>query len=287
MGLDSLEQLLKNGLRPLGLLHEVNWILNELQPLPLEEAKQRAEYILARRMRGEPLAYILGHWDFRKLTLSVGPGVLIPRPETEELVDHALRHIEKAVLAQKTPTSPFRVADLGSGTGAIAYSLLSESKEEIHVTAVEKSPEAFGYLNKNKNVLSDDKKSKIDLRCSDWSDLGESSFDLIVSNPPYVSFEEYQSLEGSVKEYEPRAALVPNDGSSEAERVEAFSAYESIFQLAQRTLAPGGALLLEFGPAQEALWTQKMPNEFRWEIFKDLSGKPRILYAFDFLIKNR
>ena len=270
--LESLRTFLRKEFAMLNSPQESNWVLKELEGLSSCEAHERAETIVSRRKKGEPLAYILGHWDFRKLKLSVGPGVLIPRPETEELVQIVLEYMERS--AKKS----FRVADLGAGSGAIAYSLVSEAKKEIEVIAVEKSHDAFFYLKKNLPAAFS---KKIQLLNQDWEAANLSDVDIIVSNPPYVSLFEMQNLDSSVKDYEPREALLAG------EHLGASAAYESLIRIAKRSLNPGGALFFEFGPAQDGIWDKLIPPNFQWKTYKDLSGKERILSAFDLSSKNR
>lgn len=270
----SLQKFLNTEFKLLAAPQEAKWVFEELQSLEALSAFERAEEILLRRKKGEALAYILGHWDFRRLQLSVGPGVLIPRPETEELVDFVLKHLSSK------PISSAKVADLGAGSGAIAYALADESPVPLDVYAVEKSGEAFAFLEKNLQSLTPEKQKSIHLIHSDWSSAALPELDVLVSNPPYVSLEEYLNLEPGVRDFEPKSALVPED------ETDAMAAYKSLLSVARKLLKPGGALFFEFGPAQESLWAPLM-GEFQWQIFKDLSGKARFLYAFDFKPQNR
>jgi len=269
-----LQKFLNQEFKTLAIAHEAKWVFEELQKLDACAAHEKAEEIILRRKKGEALAYILGHWDFRRLRLSVGSGVLIPRPETEELVEHVLEYLKKSNLVTA------KIADLGSGSGAIALALSQEAPLPVEVYAVEKSREAYAYLEKNLSALSDLKRKQLRLIHGDWSDATLPQLDIIVSNPPYVSVEEYASLDKDVRDFEPKCALVPTLEN------DPMSAYKSILNVARRSLKEGGALFLEFGPAQEGLWEPLM-GEYQWEIFKDLSGKQRILYAFDFKPKSR
>jgi release factor glutamine methyltransferase len=266
--LNTLDEFLKFEFRKLGCEQESKWVLESLSAISdFNSAKSHAENIVERRKSSEPLAYILGNWEFRDLNLAVGPGVLIPRPETEQLVSLALNLIDKS---QK---SIFRIADLGAGSGAITYSIAAEAKSRVELFAVEKSGSAFGYLQKN---FPANTKNKIHLIQKDWVELDLSKLDLIVSNPPYVSPSEYKLLDLGVKNFEPKCALVPDH------EVNPYSAYESIFEVARRSLSTGGAVLCEFGPAQ-TYWSELLFVGFGgWRTFKDLSGKERYLYAFDF-----
>ncbi|MEZ4814868.1 MAG: peptide chain release factor N(5)-glutamine methyltransferase [Bdellovibrionota bacterium] len=269
----SLEEYLNKEFSNLSLRHEAKWVLEELSLLDADLARVKASEIVERRKTGEPLAYILGHWAFRNLNLEVGPGVLIPRPETEELVGHVLKHVMERAL-QKV-----KIVDFGSGSGAIAYALADELEIPFEITAVERSQEAFSFLSKNKNTLNLEKQKNIHLIQSDWNSFEGRDFDIIVSNPPYVSAQEYEDLEEEVRSREPKAALVPEN------MLDPMSAYRELLALSSVILKKDGALFFEFGPAQEPLWAPLM-TESQWQVFKDLSGKPRFLYAFDLAKKN-
>ncbi len=270
----SLQKFLNQEFKALAIAHEAKWVFEELKMLDACTAHDKAEEIILRRKKGEALAYILGHWDFRKLRLSVGSGVLIPRPETEELVEHVLDYLKNSQL------SSAKIADLGSGSGAIALAIAQEATIPVEVYAVEKSVEAFSYLEKNLKTISDNKNKQVHLVNSDWSTAQLPELDVIVSNPPYVSLEEYTSLEKEVRDFEPKSALVPEiEGDP-------MSAYKSLLNVARKHLKVGGVLFFEYGPAQEGLWEPLM-GEYQWKTFKDLSGKQRILYSFDFKPKSR
>ena len=277
---EALFSYLQKELSLLGCSHEAKWIAEELVEdnslKDFDSKKVAAQIIVERRKTGEPLAYILGHWDFRNLKLKVGPGVLIPRPETEELVGHALAHLENAM--RITPGKLLRVADLGAGSGAIAFAIADEANFPLEIFAVEKSPEAFTWLQKN---IPSSSKSKIHLIQSDWENANLSEIDLIVSNPPYIPEVEMNTLSRDVLQFEPHVALMPLDKEN------VFAAYDSLMRLSEQILAPNGALLCEFGSAQKD-WESHISHSFKsWKTFKDLSGKERILYSFDFQAKSR
>ena len=149
-----------------------------------------------RRLEGEPLQYILGEWEFFSLPFKVGPGVLIPRPDTECLVEQALGYIKD------NPAQ--RIIDLCSGSGAVAVAI-AYNAPLCRVTALEKEPEAFGYLERN---IRRNQTDNVDAVCADLFDgpCALGLFDLIVSNPPYIRSEEIGLLEPQVRR-EPRAAL--------------------------------------------------------------------------------
>jgi release factor glutamine methyltransferase len=163
---------------------------------PLNEAERDAARELVRR-RGErePLAYVLGDWGFRRLTLTTDARALVPRPETEIVVERCLALLEGIAAP--------RVADVGTGTGAIALSLKQERPDAI-VIATDLSAEALTLARHNAatNELS------IELVQADLLAGVEGRFDLVVSNPPYVQPDELEALEPEVRDWEPRAALV-------------------------------------------------------------------------------
>jgi release factor glutamine methyltransferase len=262
----DLFSFLKKEFSALSAPQEALWVFKELENLEASHAFERAQEILERRKKHEPLAYILGHWDFRNLQLHVGSGVLIPRPETEELVGHVLDYF------RKNPSRSYEVADLGAGSGAIGLSLLKESSQVSKLYLVESSEQAVVYLNKNLLILGKSLENKAFIFAKDWKSFNHQ-VDLIVSNPPYVSDEEFEALDKSVRDYEPFQALVSP--------VDAHQKYVEIFKKADEILRPGGAIFLEFGPAQEHEWPRLVPKRYEWKILKDQAYKNRFLLAFD------
>ena len=188
--------------------------------------------LLERRRNGEPVAYILGHQGFWSLDLEVAPHTLIPRPDTELLVETAL---------QLAPATPRRVLDLGTGTGAIALALASE-RGGWKVTGVDRIAEAVALAERNRQRL---KLSNAEFRLSSWFDaLPGERFDLILSNPPYIAAADRHLAEGDVR-FEPMSALVAGaDGLDDIRQ---------IVDQAPRHLGAGGWLLLEHGYDQAEL----------------------------------
>jgi len=181
------------------------------------------EELLRRRESREPLAYILGEWGFRRLTLKVDPRVLVPRPETEVVVERALVHLR----GLEEP----RVLDVGTGSGAIALAIADEHPG-ARVTAVDSSPDALDVARENARKAGLD--DRVQLSEHDLKDgLPLGAFDLVVSNPPYVAPDEILELEPEVRHWEPRSALV---GQGIAEQVAAA---------ARSALRPEGWLVLE------------------------------------------
>ena len=195
--------------------------------LTREEA-DTLEALVARRETREPLAYVLGEWGFRRLTLRVDRRVLVPRPETEIVVERCLRRLEGV-------DEP-RVLDVGTGSGAIALAIADEHPG-ARVTAVDASASALEVA--GANVVATD--LAVELREWDlYSGLPDGPWDLVVSNPPYVLPEELDGLQPEVREWEPREALVD------------VGATEAVARGALDVLAPGRALVLEVAEADAA-----------------------------------
>ena len=168
---------------------------------PLTEAERAAaRELVQRRGRREPLAYVLGDWDFRRLTLKTDRRALVPRPETEIVVERCLALLEGI----EAP----RIADVGTGTGAIALALKQERPDAV-VVATDISPDALELARENAAA------NELDVLFveADLLDGVEGPLDLIVSNPPYVGADELDALEPEVREWEPRGALV-DDGQT-------------------------------------------------------------------------
>jgi len=187
----------------------------------------RLEQLVARRRTREPLQHVLGEWGFRRLTLATDGRALVPRPETEIVVERALARIR----ALPAP----RVLDVGTGSGAIALALLDEH-QGARVTAVDVSARALALARENaeRTGLAE----RLELLEGDLLAGAAGPFDLVVSNPPYVSEDEIASLAPEVRDHDPREALVA-PGTS-----------ERIAAAARGVLRPGGWLVLECGDGQ-------------------------------------
>jgi len=224
--------------------------------------------LVARRAAHEPIAYILGRAHFRKLTLSVGPSVLIPRPETEELVEAALRlvRLRPPLGTSQEPA----VADVGTGSGAIALSLAKEAG--LRVLAIDASAEALAVA--EGNAMDLDAGERIEFVQADLLEsVPDGSLHLVVSNPPYVSSAEMQDLAPDVREYEPEVALWAGDDGLQVIR--------RLLPEAARALGPGGSVLLEVGHTQ-AEAVQELAREEGFALVsahRDMSGKDRIVEA--------
>lgn len=212
---------------------------------------------LARRRRGEPVAYILGRQGFWSLELDVAPDTLIPRPDTELLVEAAL---------QLLPAAPARVLDLGTGTGAIALALAAE-RPAWHLCGVDRIEAAVALAERNRQRLGLDNAVFI---VSDWfAGLDGKRFEMIVSNPPYIPANDPHLQQGDVR-FEPQSALVAgSDGLDDV---------RTIIAQAPAQLQPGGWLLLEHGHDQaEAVRALLVSHGFKdVQSRLDLGGHQRI-----------
>ncbi|MFW3573376.1 peptide chain release factor N(5)-glutamine methyltransferase [Kosakonia cowanii] len=199
-------------------------------PLTDEQQEQLAG-LLARRERGEPVAHLIGEREFWSLPLFVSPATLIPRPDTECLVEQALSRL---------PAAPCRILDLGTGTGAIALALASE-RPDCQVTAVDLIPDAVALAQRNADHLGI---RNIEIVQSRWfSALEGQQFSLIVSNPPYIDAQDPHLAQGDVR-FEPLSALVAADNG--------LADLHTLIKEAPRYLLPQGWLLLEHGWQQGA-----------------------------------
>ena len=193
------------------------------------EELRRLHSAQERRRSREPLAYILGEWGFRRLTLKVDCRVLVPRPETEVLVERCLEHLHDL--------SEPRVLDVGVGSGAIALAIADEHPA-ARILAVDRSADALAAARENLARAPVD--GRVEFRQGDLLAGISGPFDLVVSNPPYVSPEDFETLEPEVRLFEPREAIVGVGVGAE------------IAGASRAVLAPGGWLLLECGDGQAA-----------------------------------
>ncbi len=253
---------------------EARWLVEEFYPGEDPDARPALLAAARRRLAGEPLQYVIGHWPFRGLDLDVDPRVLIPRPETEGLVDVALGELARVDVA-----APL-VLDLGCGSGAIGLALLDELRQRgvaATLVAIDESTDALAVARANarKHHLH-----AVSFLQSNWFDALDASlagrFDLIVSNPPYVGEQEFATLD-PVLRHEPLGALV----SPSAHGVEGLGDLAVILSRALDWLAPGGSLVVEHGDRQrttllaiagERGWTDAQDHD-------DLSGRARVLVA--------
>ena len=213
--------------------------------------KQEFLSYVDRRKTGEPLQYIIGQWDFMGQTLKTDPRALIPRPETELLVE----------LALQTLTKPAKVLDVCTGSGCIAIAMAAAGHQ---VTAIDISHQALSLAMENGAGLD------IKFIQSDLFENVTGTFDLIISNPPYITAQEMEALAPTVAEYEPHLALYGGQ--------DGMDIYRKLIPQSLNYLNPGGALFLEIGPAQvkDIMAGEGFTNVI---LQKDYAGLPRIVYG--------
>ena len=255
-------------LRPTAFLDAVHLLMHTLSierttliahPERRMDRERQSEYqaLLERRLRFEPLQYITGIAHFYGLEVRVAPGVLIPRPETELLVE--------AVLARAAMDA--HIVDVGTGSGAIALAL-AHNRPRAHVTAVDLSPVALEQAQANATSL------KLVLRWLE-SDLlaavAAEQFDVVISNPPYIAEKERPSLATQVRDYEPAQALFAGASGLEV--------YERLIPQAWEALRPGGLLALEIGYGQSEDVQALLVAWENVEVLSDLQAIPRVILA--------
>lgn len=243
-------------------------------PLPHQAQERLSDYLARRADAREPIARILGRRGFWTLDLVLGPDTLEPRPDTETLVSAVLERLPD-------PAAPLHVLDLGTGTGAILLALLSDWPAarglglDFAAGAV-----AVARDNAARCGLAD----RAEIRQGDWRgglpDLADGTFDVVVSNPPYVRTDEMATLAPEVRDHDPPSALVAG--------ADGLAAYRTLVPLAHRLLAPGGWLALEIGHTQAEAVSALIENEdfMLLEVVPDLGRRPRCVLArrpgFDF-----
>ncbi len=270
----------------LGSANEARWMLEEVLGPDghADEAAVRAlSEMAARRLAGEPLQYVLGAWAFRALDLSVDRRALIPRPETEQVVEVALGEARRFASTLGTQGKKLLVADLGTGSGAIALSIAAElgaDRPALKVVATDVDPGALELAEANLRRVARRRPhvaAQVELRRGSWFEAlrpgWRGSFALVVANPPYVSAEEWETLEPEVR-CEPYGALVAQDGT---DGTPGFGAVEAVLAGALGWLAPGGAVVVEMAPhhagVARARATRAGYRDVRVE--PDLAGRAR------------
>lgn len=238
-----------------------------------EKVRLKLTALLDRRLKGEPIAYILSEREFWSLPLNVSKGTLIPRPDTEILVEKALQ-----IALEKLQENPphFRILDLGTGTGAIALALASElsficQKQQIslEIIGVDLMPDvvALAQSNAERNKLN------VQFLQSRWFENITGQFDLILSNPPYIDVQDEHLYQGDVR-FEPLSALVANDAG--------YADLRHIIELAPSYLNSNGVLLLEHG-WQQGEKVRSIFQENHWEMVetvRDYGDNERVTLGF-------
>lgn len=269
---------------------EARWLLEHVSGEPGDEVIASAALatrrgtiqlggLLERRTAGEPLQYVLGEWSFREHDLLVDRRVLIPRPETEVVVEVALAEVERLGERRGRPDpwggaiTTFAVADLGTGSGAIAIAL-ERSLPEAEVWATDVSHEALAVARAN---IAGTGATRVRTAHGHWfdalDDAVRGSLLVVVSNPPYIAEHEADSLPAAVIEWEPYGALISGPTGLEA--------IEQILADAPAWLSPGGVVVLEHAPHQaEAVVGLALDAGFAdARVEPDLTGRPRTLVA--------
>lgn len=222
--------------------------------------------LVARRAKGEPVAYLLGEKEFYGLRFRVTPDVLIPRPETELLVEEAERLFPA--------DTPLRFADFGTGSGALAVAL-AHVFPHSHGLAVDLSAQALEVA--RRNAREQNVAARLDFLCADFTSLAlaPASLDLVVANPPYVTEAEYADLSHEVRGFEPGLALVSADAG--------LAHIRGLAPVAARALKPGGVLLCEFGSGQGRavleLFSDPALGYAQPVVLSDYAGLDRVLRA--------
>lgn len=224
------------------------------------EPHQVAQYwaLDERRQQGEPMAYLIGEREFMGHTFQVSPAVLIPRPDTETLVNVALEQLQHI----KQP----RIVDLGTGSGAIAISL-ALARPDAQVCATDVSEQALHVARLNAQRLC----GKVEFYAGNWYDaiMGQAAFDMIVSNPPYIAMSDHHLTQGDIR-FEPRSALT--------DEADGLSDLHAIITQAALHLKVGGYLLLEHGwdQGQAVRHLLQQANYSTIHTYQDLSGNDRV-----------
>ncbi|MCK5147447.1 peptide chain release factor N(5)-glutamine methyltransferase [bacterium] len=233
---------------------------------PLEPAeRENYKSLLHRRANGEPLQYILGETEFMSLAFSVNPAVLIPRPETESLVELVIRRY--------AGRGPVRMLDIGTGSGAIAVSL-AHYCPQAEIFAVDVSTEALTMAEHNADANSVAQRIHWihgDLFSPEFVQVLDGSFDVIISNPPYVSLNEWDGLPVEIRSHEPRLAL--------CDEGDGLAAYRRLARISSDLLSDSGCIYVEVGDTQAATVMRyfKEAGLVDLKIHPDLNGIGRIV----------
>ena len=263
-GKDESRAMIREIFRVLKGWDATEFIIRLTDDYPLSDyIRSKIEDILGRLERHEPLQYILGEAHFYGLDLHVEPGVLIPRPETEELV---------RVIAADNPSSDLRVVDLGTGSGAIAIAL-SRYMSFPEITAIDLSPKAIEVATDNVKALKCNGIRVVQGDMTTWNPES-ASLDVVVSNPPYVDESEKAGMEANVRDYEPAEALFVPDSDP-------LKFYRAIAPEALKGLKPGGRLYFEINPrhADELKAMLAHDGFTNVELWRDAQGAYRYIKA--------
>lgn len=237
-----------------------SWLMAFDETLLNDQQLTQLDALLLRRAQGEPVAHLIGEREFWSLPLRVNDATLIPRPDTEILVEQALARL---------PATPSRILDLGTGTGAIALAIASE-RPDCQVVGVDRIEAAVELAQLNAEQLG---LSNASFSLSHWfRDLAPSRFDLIVSNPPYIDANDIHLGQGDVR-FEPRSALVAEEAG--------LADLRTLIEQAPHWIVAGGWLLLEHGWQQEHAVRQLMIENGYQAVAtaNDYGGNPRVTFG--------
>jgi release factor glutamine methyltransferase len=242
------------GIDRIGLYLDLN------RPL-VDRERSAIRPLVARRREREPVAYILGHRDFYGRRFSVTPEVLIPRPDTETLVEHALRCIPEDTAC--------RVLDVGTGSGAIAVTLAAERPQAL-VTATDVSEGALRVAAENAERLGVEARVRFER-----ADLlnGAEQYDVIVSNPPYIAQSEIETLQAEIRDHEPIAALEAGEDGLDVVR--------ALLPAAEPATASGAQMLIEIGAGQAVSVVDFATGHTAWQpvaVYRDLNAVERVVH---------
>jgi release factor glutamine methyltransferase len=239
------------------------WEFAQRTAHPRGEGGALFQSLIARRAAREPLAYITGRKEFWSLDVAVGPGCLIPRPDTETLIEELTRLVPDHA-------APLSILDLGTGSGCILLAALKEFPN-AHGIGIDASPDALYWA--TRNVAAHKLQTRASLIETGWLEEASPGFDVVLSNPPYIKAAGIDALEPEVRDHEPRQAL---DGGPDG-----LDAYRALAPRIGSLLRPGGHALLEIGVGQAqaagALLTAASLEVLR--TIKDLAGIPRAIVA--------
>lgn len=240
--------------------NKTDYLLHMHEPITAEDQKQIDED-MAKLLAHYPPQYLIGSEVFLDYRFKVTPDTLIPRPETEELVEKCLK------LTQKQANQALKVVDVGTGTGAIAISL-KDKRPTWQVSAVDLSSAALEVAQENAQQIG----VALEFILSDCLDEVVGPIDVLISNPPYISKDEYELMDVSVREFEPKMALFAENNG--------LAIYQKLAQQAQSKLAKDGKIFLEIGfmqgPAVKELFRAAFPKK-QVSIHQDLFGNDRMI----------
>jgi release factor glutamine methyltransferase len=233
------------------------------------EEQARYQESLEQRTRGVPAQYITGHQEFWGMDFIVTPAVLIPRPETEHVIETVLEMVKKNNRGRTSAPGPVRIVDVGTGSGCIAVALAKEfPQSEIHATDISAAALEVAHVNAARHQFED----RIHFHQADLlQGLDPGTFDFVVSNPPYVGESEEDEVQLEVRKFEPRNAVFAGPTGLEV--------IERLIPQAHATLMPGGWLVIEIS-GTIADGVKRLLAEWRQvQIANDLQGIPRVAFA--------